>query len=169
MLPRAAGIWPLPRSESRPPPHCPPPRTLAAGAAAVLCPLSPPRSIPVQRVTDQVGGWGFRSQSVEATARTITAAERDGCKSHGLFRLPGYCNALRAGKSDPQVMRVQPGCSAAAGCSLPALLDVATPACPAGPAAGARSGHVGGGAGGCPRRAGAVSHHPQPSDRPLLA
>ena len=35
-----------------------------------------------------------------ATARTIAAAERDGCKSHGLFRLPGYCNALRAGKAD---------------------------------------------------------------------
>ena len=35
-----------------------------------------------------------------ATARTITAAERDGCKSHGLFRLPGYCNALRTGKAD---------------------------------------------------------------------
>lgn len=28
----------------------------------------------------------------------ITAAERDGCRSHGLFRLPGYCLALERGK-----------------------------------------------------------------------
>ena len=41
---------------------------------------------------------GLYAESVEAIARTISSAERDGCQSHGLFRLPGYCNALRAGK-----------------------------------------------------------------------
>lgn len=44
---------------------------------------------------------GLYAESVEAIARTISSAERDGCQSHGLFRLPGYCNALRAGKCSP--------------------------------------------------------------------
>jgi delta1-piperideine-2-carboxylate reductase len=56
---------------------------------------------------------GLYPESVAAVARTITAAERDGCQSHGLFRLPGYCNTLRAGKADrearPQVMDSAPG------------------------------------------------------------
>ena len=38
-----------------------------------------------------------------AIADTVTAAERDGCKSHGLFRIPGYVNSVRSGK-------VTPGC-----------------------------------------------------------
>jgi delta1-piperideine-2-carboxylate reductase len=33
-----------------------------------------------------------------AVARTITAAERDGAVSHGLFRLPGHIASLRSGK-----------------------------------------------------------------------
>jgi len=42
---------------------------------------------------------GLFDASAAATARTIAAAERDGCQSHGLFRLAGYCNALRSGKA----------------------------------------------------------------------
>jgi len=38
--------------------------------------------------------------SVEAIASTITDAERDGCKSHGLFRVPGYCKTVQLGKAD---------------------------------------------------------------------
>ena len=34
----------------------------------------------------------------EAVAGTVTAAERDGGTSHGLFRIPGYVTALRSGK-----------------------------------------------------------------------
>jgi hypothetical protein len=48
--------------------------------------------------TRALAASGLYAESVEAIARTISSAERDGCQSHGLFRLPGYCNALRAGK-----------------------------------------------------------------------
>ena len=36
-----------------------------------------------------------------AISHVIAAAERDGAKSHGLFRLPGFCAALLHGKVDP--------------------------------------------------------------------
>jgi delta1-piperideine-2-carboxylate reductase len=36
-----------------------------------------------------------------AIADTITAAERDDCKAHGLFRLPGYVRSVRSGKVTP--------------------------------------------------------------------
>jgi delta1-piperideine-2-carboxylate reductase len=36
-----------------------------------------------------------------AIADTVTAAERDDCKSHGLFRLPGYVSSVRSGKVTP--------------------------------------------------------------------
>jgi len=43
---------------------------------------------------------GASGDNAEAIADTITAAERDDCKSHGLFRLPGYCAGLRNGRID---------------------------------------------------------------------
>ena len=48
----------------------------------------------------------LRAQRVsEAQARaiadTITAAERDDCQSHGLFRLPGYVSSVWSGKVTP--------------------------------------------------------------------
>ena len=59
----------------------------------------------------------------------ITAAERDGCRSHGLFRLPGYCLALERGKASgdslPEVKSVAPSCvlaDARGGFSTPACL-----------------------------------------------
>jgi LDH2 family malate/lactate/ureidoglycolate dehydrogenase len=39
-----------------------------------------------------------------AVADTITAAERDDCKSHGLFRLPGYVSSVRSGKVTPDAV-----------------------------------------------------------------
>jgi delta1-piperideine-2-carboxylate reductase len=39
-----------------------------------------------------------------AIADTITAAERDDCKSHGLFRLPGYVSSVRSGKVTPDAV-----------------------------------------------------------------
>jgi len=39
-----------------------------------------------------------------AIADTITAAERDDCKSHGLFRLPGYVNSVQSGKVTPDAV-----------------------------------------------------------------
>ena len=41
---------------------------------------------------------GADSHNAEAVARTVQAAERDGCASHGLFRVPGYAAALKSGK-----------------------------------------------------------------------
>ncbi|MEM7423680.1 MAG: Ldh family oxidoreductase, partial [Pseudomonadota bacterium] len=41
---------------------------------------------------------GCDEENAEATARNMRAAERDGCTSHGIFRVPGYVKSLRAGK-----------------------------------------------------------------------
>ena len=43
---------------------------------------------------------GASRENADAVADVITAAERDDCKSHGLFRLPGYCGALKSGRVD---------------------------------------------------------------------
>lgn len=51
--------------------------------------------------------------SAEAITSVILAAERDGAKSHGLFRLPGYCAGILHNKvnplSEPIVTDVSPG------------------------------------------------------------
>ena len=41
---------------------------------------------------------GCDAANARAIAATISAAERDRCHSHGLFRLPGYVTSLRNGK-----------------------------------------------------------------------
>ncbi|MEM9060502.1 MAG: Ldh family oxidoreductase [Pseudomonadota bacterium] len=55
---------------------------------------------------------GCDQRNAEATARNMAGAERDGCKSHGLFRVPGYVKSLKAGKinghADPAVERLGP-------------------------------------------------------------
>jgi len=43
---------------------------------------------------------GCDAANAGAVADTVTAAERDGAKSHGLFRIPGYVTSLRNGKID---------------------------------------------------------------------
>ena len=45
---------------------------------------------------------GVSRAQAEETADHITRAEVDGCKSHGLFRLPGYVASVRSGAADPQ-------------------------------------------------------------------
>lgn len=56
---------------------------------------------------------GADEANAAATADNVTLAERDGCPSHGLFRIPGYCAGLRAGTTDgtadPVVEDVAPG------------------------------------------------------------
>ena len=56
---------------------------------------------------------GASQDNADAVADVITTAERDDCKSHGLFRLPGYCIALRNkrvdGKAVPVVTELAPG------------------------------------------------------------
>lgn len=41
---------------------------------------------------------GASPENADAVARTITAAERDDCKAHGLFRVPFYVKGLNDGK-----------------------------------------------------------------------
>jgi LDH2 family malate/lactate/ureidoglycolate dehydrogenase len=48
-----------------------------------------------------LGAQGVSAPQAQAIADTITAAERDDCKSHGLFRLPGYVQSVRSGKVTP--------------------------------------------------------------------
>lgn len=46
---------------------------------------------------------GFSDEQAGAIADTVTAAERDGCQSHGLFRIPFYVKALLNEHADPRV------------------------------------------------------------------
>src|ERR1700753_3909053 len=46
-------------------------------------------------------GQGFNSAHADAIANTVTAAERDECRHHGLFRLPFYMNGLLSGQASP--------------------------------------------------------------------
>lgn len=45
---------------------------------------------------------GCDEANTAALVRTVVAAERDKCLSHGLFRVPGYVASLRSGKVDGQ-------------------------------------------------------------------
>lgn len=55
---------------------------------------------------------GCDAANAGAVARTMTAAERDGSHSHGLFRLPAYVKGLREGDAngtaDPKVEQIAP-------------------------------------------------------------
>ncbi|CAE8587723.1 unnamed protein product, partial [Polarella glacialis] len=73
---------------------------------------------------------GLNENAAVAVAANITRAEQDGCKSHGLFRLPGYCASLRSGKVNgaavPEVRSIAPACvlvDAGGGLSTPAVLS----------------------------------------------
>lgn len=56
---------------------------------------------------------GCDEKNANAVADTITAAERDGAASHGLFRLPGYVASLKSGKVNggarPAMRTLSPG------------------------------------------------------------
>jgi len=77
---------------------------------------------------------GCNVDNAEAVAATILAAERDGCPSHGLFRLPGYVASLRSGKVDgnssPRVERLAAGVVRvdAGGGYAPLALQIGRPA-----------------------------------------
>ena len=56
---------------------------------------------------------GADQANADAVADVVTRAERDGCASHGVFRVPGYCSILKAGAANgnaaPKVERRAPG------------------------------------------------------------
>lgn len=47
---------------------------------------------------------GFCTAQSEALADTIVAGERDGCKSHGIYRIEGCLRTVKAGKVDPAAL-----------------------------------------------------------------
>ncbi len=49
---------------------------------------------------------GVSTDQARAVADTVTAAERDECKSHGLFRIPGYAASAASGKITPDAQPV---------------------------------------------------------------
>jgi len=68
----------------------------------------------IQRVAERaLARAGCDQDNAAATAGIMVHAERDGCASHGLFRLPGYLAALRSGKvrgnARPTAARLAPG------------------------------------------------------------
>lgn len=66
-----------------------------------------------QTAFDALSRNGCNDENADAVADTITAAERDACHSHGLFRLPGYIASLKSGKvngnASPKVEKLSAG------------------------------------------------------------
>ncbi|RVT96803.1 Ldh family oxidoreductase [Rhodovarius crocodyli] len=46
---------------------------------------------------------GFADNHATAIANTVTMAERDECRHHGLFRMPFYMNGLWSGQASPSI------------------------------------------------------------------
>jgi delta1-piperideine-2-carboxylate reductase len=61
---------------------------------------------------DALMAHGANRETAEAVAHNVMNAERDGSVSHGLFRIPGYVDALKSGMADgravPRVEEVTP-------------------------------------------------------------
>jgi len=49
---------------------------------------------------------GVSAEQARAVADIVTGAERDDCKSHGLFRIPGYAASAASGKITPDAVPV---------------------------------------------------------------
>jgi LDH2 family malate/lactate/ureidoglycolate dehydrogenase len=64
--------------------------------------MADPAPISVEDLQNRVASiftrCGLSAQSAEAVARVIVAAERDNCKSHGIYRIEGCLRVLAAGK-----------------------------------------------------------------------
>ncbi len=78
---------------------------------------------------DALSASGINQKTTAAITDVVISAERDGCHSHGLFRVPGYCNAVLSGTVngtvEPKVYDVAPGVvkvDAGGGYSPPAIL-----------------------------------------------
>lgn len=57
-----------------------------------------------RRVLEALTAHRFAGEVAAPIARTIAACERDGTRSHGLLRLPGYIEAVETGWADGQVL-----------------------------------------------------------------
>jgi len=64
------------------------------------------------RVETILGKAGLNALQAGAVARVIVAAERDACKSHGVYRIEGVLRTMKAGKVKPDaVPEIVPGTS----------------------------------------------------------
>jgi len=76
---------------------------------------------------------GCNEENAQATANTISSAERDGAVSHGLFRLPGHILSLKSGKvnghAEPKVNQLTPAAIRIDGDDgfAPLAIEVGTP------------------------------------------
>ena len=63
---------------------------------------------------------GVRQDNAAPVAETVVAAERDGCASHGLLRLPGYIATLQSGWVDGTIFGadLRPRCLRSAAISV---------------------------------------------------
>ena len=83
---------------------------------------------------DTLMKFGADAENAAPVADTITMAERDGCVSHGLFRLPGYVATLKSGKVNgkarPSVKSLAPAVVQVDGhnCFAPHALQAGRPA-----------------------------------------
>lgn len=63
------------------------------------------KTIPLKGLLETVerifGQAGFSASQAISLARVIVAGERDGCKSHGVYRIEGCLRTLKAGKVNP--------------------------------------------------------------------
>ena len=50
------------------------------------------------------GEAGLSAVQASAVARVIAAAERDACKSHGIYRIEGALRTIKAGKVRPEAV-----------------------------------------------------------------
>ncbi len=70
--------------------------------------MSDPVSMSLEEVhgltTRILLGHGVSRDQARAIADTVTNAERDECKSHGLFRVPGYVKSVASGKVDARAV-----------------------------------------------------------------
>ncbi len=73
-------------------------------------PVTPAKTLTIAALQDLVARIfrraGLSEAQAAAVARTITAGERDACKSHGIYRIEGNLRTLRAGKVNPEAVPV---------------------------------------------------------------
>lgn len=73
-------------------------------------PVTPATTLTIAALQDLVARIfrraGLSEAQAAAVARTITAGERDACKSHGIYRIEGNLRTLRAGKVNPEAVPV---------------------------------------------------------------
>lgn len=73
-------------------------------------PVTPATTLTIAALQDLVARIfrraGLSETQAAAVARTITAGERDACKSHGIYRIEGNLRTLRAGKVNPEAVPV---------------------------------------------------------------